>query len=276
MTPEQKLAMSFKAAQGVAIGDAVWYLAMACGTWVLLYLVFRRLMSHRKISGRWPRAGQISREIWHSLRSLVIYGLVAMPITYAAWSGWTRMYRHIDDYGMTWYVTSILLMIVIHDAYFYWTHRAMHHRWLYRWMHRTHHLSTDPTPWAAYAFSATEAAVQAGIAPLILFTIPVHPSAFALFMIWQISFNVMGHCGCEIFPSWFLRTPLGYFLNSPTHHALHHEKFRGNFGLYFNVWDRLLGTNFSDYEARFEQATGAMPQTIATAKKNPAATASSR
>src|SRR5579871_4845818 len=107
MTPEQKLAMSFKAAQGVAIGDAVWYLAMACGTWVLLYLVFRRLMSHRKISGRWPQAKQITREIWHSLRSLVIYGLVAMPITYAAWSGWTRMYRHIDDYGLAWYVASI-------------------------------------------------------------------------------------------------------------------------------------------------------------------------
>jgi Delta7-sterol 5-desaturase len=99
--------------------------------------------------------------------------------------------------------------------------------------------------------------VQAGIAPLVIFTIPIHPAAFAIFMTWQISFNVVGHCGYEIFPKWFLRTPLGYLLNSPTHHALHHEHFRGNFSLYFNVWDRLMGSNCADYEARFEQVTGA-------------------
>ena len=68
-------------------------------------------------------------------------------------------------------------------------------------MHRTHHLSTSPSPWAAYAFSPLEAVVQAGIAPVILFTIPVHPLAFSIFMMWQITFNVMGHCGYEIFPA---------------------------------------------------------------------------
>lgn len=31
---------------------------------------------------------------------------------------------------------------------------------------------------AAYAFSPAEALVQAGIGPLIVFTIPVHPAAF--------------------------------------------------------------------------------------------------
>jgi sterol desaturase/sphingolipid hydroxylase (fatty acid hydroxylase superfamily) len=41
-----------------------------------------------------------------------------------------------------------------------------------------------------------------------------------------------------------------------THHALHHEKFGANFGLYFNVWDRLMGTNHRDYECRFVLAAG--------------------
>jgi sterol desaturase/sphingolipid hydroxylase (fatty acid hydroxylase superfamily) len=65
---------------------------------------------------------------------------------------------------------------------------------------------------------------------------------------------VFGHCGYEIFPRWFLRTPLGWVLNSVTHHAQHHEKFQANYGLYFNVWDRLMGTNHRDYGRRFEQA----------------------
>ncbi len=54
-------------------------------------------------------------------------------------------------------------------------------------------------------------------------------------------------------------------LNSVTHHALHHEKFRANFGLYFNVWDRLMGTNHRDYEHRFAQATAGPSYPLATA-----------
>jgi sterol desaturase/sphingolipid hydroxylase (fatty acid hydroxylase superfamily) len=30
---------------------------------------------------------------------------------------------------------------------------------------------------------------------------------------------------------------------------------RGNYGLYFNVWDRLMGTNHKDYETCFQEVT---------------------
>src|SRR5262249_45556771 len=123
--------------------------------------------------------------------------------------------------------------------------------------HRTHHLSTSPTPWAAYAFSAPEALVQAGIGPLIVFTIPTHPLAFAAFMLWQGAFNGLGHRGYASFPRWFLASRAGWVLNSVTHHAMHHEKVRANYGIYFNVWDRLMGTNHPDYEGRLARATGA-------------------
>lgn len=32
-------------------------------------------------------------------------------------------------------------------------------------------------------------------------------------------------------------------------------ELKGNYGLYFNVWDRLMGTNHPDYEARFREVT---------------------
>jgi hypothetical protein len=81
-----------------------------------------------------------------------------------------------------------------------WTHRLLHHRALFRGMHRVHHLSTNPTPWAPYSFNIGEAYVQAGIGPLLLYTMAMHYSAFVAFMTWQIAFNVIGHCGYEIFP----------------------------------------------------------------------------
>jgi sterol desaturase/sphingolipid hydroxylase (fatty acid hydroxylase superfamily) len=31
---------------------------------------------------------------------------------------------------------------------------------------------------------------------------------------------------------------------------------RGNFGLYFNFWDRIMGTNHPAYEQRFTEVTG--------------------
>jgi sterol desaturase/sphingolipid hydroxylase (fatty acid hydroxylase superfamily) len=36
---------------------------------------------------------------------------------------------------------------------------------------------------------------------------------------------------------------------------MHHETLRGNYGLYFNVWDRLMGTNHANYESRFVEVT---------------------
>jgi len=97
--------------------------------------------------------------------------------------------------------------------------------------------------------------VQAGILPLTALLIPIHPLAFASFMTWQIADNVLKHTGYEIYPRWLMKTPLKFFLNTPTHHAMHHEKMRGNYGIYFNFWDRLMGTNHPHYEARFLEVT---------------------
>jgi sterol desaturase/sphingolipid hydroxylase (fatty acid hydroxylase superfamily) len=52
-----------------------------------------------------------------------------------------------------------------------------------------------------------------------------------------------------------MKTPLKFFLTTPTHHAMHHEKMRGNYGIYFNFWDRLMGTSHPHYEACFLEVT---------------------
>jgi sterol desaturase/sphingolipid hydroxylase (fatty acid hydroxylase superfamily) len=94
---------------------------------------------------------------------------------------------------------------------------------------------------------------------VVVCLLPIHPLAFAAFMVWQIVFNVVGHTGYEFYPSWLLDSWLGRFLNTPTNHIQHHESFRGNFGLYFNYWDRLMGTNHPDYAARFREVTTRSP-----------------
>lgn len=95
--------------------------------------------------------------------------------------------------------------------------------------------------------------------PLTVMLIPIHPLAFIAFMLWQITFNVIGHAGYEIFPRWMLDCWLGKFLNTPTNHIMHHEHFGANYGLYFNVWDRLMGTNHERYAERFREVTRRSP-----------------
>jgi sterol desaturase/sphingolipid hydroxylase (fatty acid hydroxylase superfamily) len=34
---------------------------------------------------------------------------------------------------------------------------------------------------------------------------------------------------------------------------MHHRLVKCNYGLYFNIWDRLMGTNHPDYEKSFDQ-----------------------
>lgn len=244
--------------------DFLFYGMLAGGLWILFYEIRPAFFRTRKVVEKDPRQGQVAKEILQSVRSIVIFGFVTGLVVVFAYEGKTRLYLEVDRYGWTWFFASIILMIVIHDAYFYWTHRLMHHRWLYSWVHSTHHHSVSPTPWAAYSFSPVEAFVQAGIGPLIVFTLPTHPIAFGIFMSWQIAFNVFGHCGYEIFPGWFMKSRIDILLNTVTHHSLHHEKYRSNFGLYFNLWDRVMSTNDSVYVERFDLVTGEMKDETAS------------
>jgi Delta7-sterol 5-desaturase len=240
---------------GIATETLLRYGLVAGIAWVLGYWVFKKRWSQRKIIQRDPSAADLRRELSWSLLTGLIYGLVGTGTLLLCRAGWGQFYTKFSNHSMAWFWCSIPIIIVIHDTYFYWTHRLMHHRRLFRWFHRVHHQSTNPSPWAAYAFSPLEALVQAGIFPIVVFIMPTHPLAFMLFMIWQIGFNVAGHTGFEYHPRWFMDTWLGKAFNTPTHHVQHHERLRGNYGLYFNVWDRLMGTNDEDYERRFREVT---------------------
>ena len=86
-----------------------------------------------------------------------------------------------------------------------------------------------------------------------IFIIPLHPIALFLFALSSFIINVYGHLGFEIAPLWFRRTWLFEVFNTSVHHNLHHSKFKGNYGLYFRVWDRLMGTENPNYVKAYDQ-----------------------
>jgi Delta7-sterol 5-desaturase len=240
---------------GIALENWVRYALVAGFAWLLAYVIFKRRWWRRKVIQRDPASADVRRELMWSVLTALIYGAVgAVTILYGKSLGW-QVYGRIEKHGWLWFWASVVIAIFIHDAYFYWTHRLMHHPRLFRVFHRVHHQSTNPSPWAAYSFAPLEAVVQAGIFPLLVFILPMHLLAFMAFMIFQITLNVLGHTGYEYHPRWLMRSWLGKFVNTPTNHIQHHERLRGNYGLYFNIWDRLMGTNHPDYESRFNEVT---------------------
>lgn len=240
----------------IATENGLRYLLWAGIGWVLGYVLFKRRWAHRKIIQAQPSRGDVWREIRLSLITVCIYGVVG-AVTVWAWRqhGFGRMYLDLHAFSMTWFWGSLGILILLHDTYFYWTHRWMHHPRLFKWFHRGHHRSMNPSPWATYAFDPLEAVVQAGIFPVAIALLPIHPLVFLMFMIWQITFNVLGHTGYEFWPRWMMDGWLGKIMNTPTNHIMHHEHLRGNYGLYFNVWDRLMRTNHERYEERFREVT---------------------
>jgi len=225
-----------------------------------------------KIQQRYPEKAHIIREIFFSVVTILIFGIVIIATTWAGYKGYTRFYSHISDKGYLYFFVSVGLMIALHDTYFYWTHRLMHWKPLFKHVHKTHHLSINPTPFAAYAFHPIEAFVEIGIIPLIAFTIPHCGLAIILFSIYALVLNVAGHLGFELFPSGFASHWLFKWHNTSTHHNMHHRLVKCNYGLYFNFWDRVMKTNHPTYEDAFEKIVEQREQTKLAAEANAAET----
>ena len=132
-------------------------------------------------------------------------------------------------------------------------HRLLHHKGLFKFTHVLHHQSTNPSPWASYSFHLFEAITEGAILLVLVFLLPVHPISLMLFTISSFLINVYGHLGYEIMPEWFRHTWMFEVFNTSVHHNLHHSKFKGNYGLYFRIWDRMMGTENPDYVKEYDR-----------------------
>lgn len=206
--------------------------------WKWWFATFRRSFLYRQR----PASTELKREIFFSVLSTGIMIIPTLVVVQLYPMGLTKIYVHVSDYPLWWYGFSFMLVLFLHDTYFYWTHRLMHHPKLYRWFHHTHHLSLEPGPMAAYAFHPLETLVEIAIFLILPLTLPLHWSVLFVFTLFSLIMNVYGHLGFHLFSAHLRnRAPLSWLLHS-THHSWHHRYVRGNYGFYFQWWDRWMGT----------------------------------
>lgn len=228
------------------------YLFFSGLAFLLFYIWKKRSWLHLKIQKQFPKRKKIHQEIKYSILSIFIFGAVSIFITMMKKAGYTLIYKDLFEYGWLYLVFSLPLLLLIHDTYFYWIHRMMHHPKIFKYVHAVHHHSHNPSPWAAFSFHPLEAIIEAAIFLIIVFIVPINIGVLLVFLVLSQSMNVLGHLGYEIFPKGFVKHPIGKWLNTSTHHNMHHKYSHANYSLYFNIWDRIMKTNHKNYESFYE------------------------
>ncbi len=225
------------------------YFLFAGVAYLIFYVWKRRDWALLKIQSKMPQLKHIYHEIFWSVTARLMIGAIVVPFLYLSESN--QIYQQVSLYGWGYFVFTVFLLIFLHDTYFYWAHRLMHHRRLYRLFHKTHHHSTNPSPWASFSFHPSETIVEVAFFPIMAFILPLHYMALLIAIMFQMIVNVYGHSGYELFPRYWISHPILKYINTSTHHNYHHKEFHHNYGLYFNHWDRWCNTLDPEYDTKF-------------------------
>lgn len=232
------------------------YLFLAGIPFLVLYIFFKNKIKVYKIQENYPNYKQYGKEFfWSVISALVINFIVAYFVTgFAQKIGWTKVYSgDISKHGTAWYFISFLVIIMLHDLYFYWTHRVLHTKWFYNKFHYIHHKSDNPTPLTALSFHPMEAFMHFLFLPIAMVVLPFHSDVVFFFLWTMLAFNVNGHSGYEYWPKWMRSGIAKKIINNSFHHNQHHSNFNCNYSLYFNLLDRWFKTNHSSYDQEVEK-----------------------
>ena len=241
-----------------------WAIAMRIGSryyiiagfvFIVFYVLLKKKWHYKKLQPKDAKSTDYLREIIYSSGTILIFSSFILFLQHPSIAPYTTKYLHIEERGWVYYFSVFPLLFLIHDTYFYWVHRLMHHPILFKWIHLVHHKSTNPSPWAAYAFHPLEAIVEQGVVFIFYFTLPIHITQLVFFFLFSIINNVYGHLGYELYPRNFNKTMIGKWINTSTNHNQHHQYFKGNYGLYLLFWDRMMGTIRDDYDEKFDDIT---------------------
>lgn len=149
--------------------------------------------------------------------------------------------------------TTFFVCWVGFEIYYWFMHRAMHFRPLYRF-HRMHHESRVTSPMTGYSMSSVESlgwlVGLVGIPLLLSMITPISlVGLLAYHLLYQVPGNVIGHANVDFFPAAIEKRSHSWIGHPVTYHCLHHARFNNHYSFGSTFMDRLLGTEWPDWPA---------------------------
>ena len=150
---------------------------------------------------------------------------------------------------------SIAFFMLVEDFCFYWSHRFLHWKVIYPYIHKMHHKHVMTTSVAGEYAHPVEYVLgnmlPTTVGPMLL----GYKCHFVTVLAWYLirfTENLDGHCGYDFSWSPFRLIP---FSSSAAYHDFHHAVNIGNYASFFSIWDSVFGTNKVFYDHLYERET---------------------
>jgi len=167
---------------------------------------------------------------------------VNLGINVLGWIGWKAGAIRIRSESGGWALLDFAVLFLVMDLLMYFLHRVAHHRWLYPWLHATHHKYLDPRPLTLFVMNPLETMAFGLLWLSILLVYSPTWQGMTAFLIVNLLSGMLGHVGVNPFPRSWARIPVLGLISTSVFHNEHHKDRERNLGFYTVVWDRLFGT----------------------------------
>ncbi|KAG7274821.1 hypothetical protein CRUP_038794 [Coryphaenoides rupestris] len=166
---------------------------------------------------------QLQRELRLGVTAIFWMSFPTVALFFAEIRGYSKLYDDISESPS--------------DMVIYWMHRVLHHKSVYKYLHKQHHVFKIPTPFASHAFHPLDGFLQSLPYHVYPFLFPLHKVVYLVLFVFVNVWTISIHDGDFRIP-W----PLIEVINGAAHHVDHHLYFYYNYGQYFTLWDRLGGS----------------------------------
>ena len=197
---------------------------------------------------------QKKREIAHASCSIPFMAILTVPVFMLEIRGYSKLYLDVEISSVnvsvkennvftyftqdwTFKLINIVAFLMFTDCLIYWIHRGLHHRLVYKHMHKAHHTWKVPTPYASHAFHPVDGFLQSLPYHIYPFLFPLHKISYLILFVFVSIWTVSIHDGDYRVPVLF--EP---FVNGSAHHTDHHLLYKYNYGQFFTLWDRIGGS----------------------------------
>ena len=151
---------------------------------------------------------------------------------------WSSLYFDPMAYGVAgllWMPVSLVVSLLMMDAGLYYSHRFMHAKFIFRYIHRWHHRYIATTPFVVTAMHPLELIMFQAATFLPMLVLPTYYLSCILVFVYILVFNIIDHSGVKLQSRLPWQGPSSF-------HDDHHVYFHCNFGQVLTFWDRFHDT----------------------------------
>jgi lathosterol oxidase len=172
----------------------------------------------------WTLASGVT--VWTAYETFFLWGYASGQLEIMDWRS-----------NPVWFALLFLLIPIWSSLHFYFVHRSLNWRPLYRMAHALHHRNVNVGPWSGLSMHPIEHVIYIS-SVMIHWPIESHPVHVLFHLLYLTLGAATSHAGYEsLLMSQRHRMKLGSF-----YHQLHHRYVEYNYGNMEMPWDRWFGS----------------------------------